>query len=203
MSSAGSSYVAYNPDDSTITSFLSALALGETGNSPNAANEGFGGVSLAGDPTDSAGFPIQPVQNVSTAAGTYQFLRGTYDSIAGELGLDNSFSQNDQNEAAWYYAQQTYTAKTGGNFYDALASGDYQSVQNALSSVWPSVSGNASAPQGLAASLAGGQGANVPFPPLTAARVAAQPLVVAHLQRLREARLAFLATLKTGLKGSA
>jgi hypothetical protein len=186
--------VVYNPDDSVQTSFLSALALGETGNSSYASTEGFGGVNLAGDTDlDSAGFPIQAGGNVSSAAGTYQFVKGTYDSVAAQLGLDTSFSQSDQNEAAWQLAQTTYSQKTGGSLYQALQSGDYSSIQSALASVWPSVSGNGAAPQGLAASLAGGQGANVPFPPLTQARTV-------HQQRLILA--GYLVTSKTGLSGS-
>jgi hypothetical protein len=187
----------YNPDDPVQTGFLSALALGESGNSASTAHEGFGGIDLSNAPTDSYGFPIQPTgSNVSSAAGTYQFLKGTYDEVAGSLGLTD-FSQSSQNEAAWQYAQQTYQTKTGGSLYDALKSGNFQSVQSALASVWPSVSGNGSAPLGLASSLAGGRGAPVPFPPLTQARV-----TVREAQR-REALKGFLAISKTGLKGSA
>lgn len=155
------SYTVYNPNDTTQTSFLSALALGETGNNPNSATEGYGGVSLAGAATDQYGFPLQ-ASGTNSVAGTYQFKHGTYDDVAGALGLTD-FSQSSQNEAAWYYAEKTYTANTGGSLYDALAAGNFTSVQNALGSVWPSVLGNGAAPGGLAASLAGGQGANVPF----------------------------------------
>lgn len=190
--------VAYNPDDPTQTGFLSALALGETGNSSGASHEGFGGVDLSSAPTDNVGFPIQAAgSNVSSAAGTYQFLHGTYDEVAGELGLTD-FSQGSQNEAAWQYAQQTYAAKTGGSLYDALKSGNFQSVQTALASVWPSVSGNGAAPGGLAASLAGGQGANVPFPPLTQARALEQ-----QRRKFREVLKASSEILKTGSNASA
>ena len=193
-------YVAYNPNDTAQTSFLSALALGETGNSSYASTEGFGGVNLSGATTDANGFPLQsPGTNVSSAAGTFQFLQGTYDQVAAELGLDNSFSQSDQNQAAWQLAQNTYAAKTGGSLYDALKAGNYQSVQSALTSIWPSVSGNGSAPQGLAHSLEAGLGANVPFPPLTAER---QTLLAMVTDRLNHRGL-FSAILKTGLNASA
>lgn len=189
--------IAYNPDDPTQTGFLSALALGETGNSSYASTEGFGGVNLAGDTNvDSYGFPLQASgSNVSSAAGTYQFTHGTFDSVAAQLGLTD-FSQSSQNEAAWQLAQNTYQQKTGGSLYQALKSGDYSSIQTALGSVWPSVFGNGAAPGGLAASLAGGKGANVPFPPLTQARIAAREAVRAR--RLE----GLLATLKTGSSGS-
>lgn len=158
---SGSGYTVYNANDSVQSGFLSALALGETGGSANAATEGYGGVDLSNAATDKYGFPLQPSgSNVSSAAGTYQFLHGTYDSVAGELGLTD-FSQSSQNEAAWYEAEKTYAAKTGGSLYDALKAGNYTSVQNALGSVWPSVFGNGAAQGGLAASLASGAGAPV------------------------------------------
>lgn len=188
--------VAYNPDDPTQTGFLSALALGETGNSSIASHEGFGGVDLTGAPVDEYNFPLQPAGNVSSAAGTYQFVKGTWDGLAQKLGLTD-FSQSSQNEAAWQLAQTTYQNKTGGSLYDALQSKDYGSIQSALQSIWPSVSGNGAAPQGLAASLAGGKGANVPFPPLTEARLVAQ--TARHLVVRRD----YLATLKTGSNASA
>jgi len=112
--------VAYNPDDPTQTGFLSALALGETGNSSISSHEGFGGIDLAGAPTDAFDFPLQAAgSNVSSAAGTYQFVKGTWDGLAQQLGLTD-FSQSSQNEAAWQLAQQTYQKKTGGSLYDAL-----------------------------------------------------------------------------------
>lgn len=189
--------VAYNPDDPTQTGFLSALALGETGNSSYAAHEGFGGIDLSNAPTDKFGFPIQGAgTNVSSAAGTYQFLKGTYDDVAGQIGL-HDFSQSSQNEAAWVYAQQQYNAKTGGSLYDALKAGNFQQIQSALVSIWPSVTGNGAAPQGLAASLAGGRGANVPFPVLTEARQ------IMQIARGLVVRRDYLGISKTGLNGSA
>lgn len=178
--------VAYDPNNTVQQSFLSALALGETGNSSYAANEGFGGVDLTNAPTDQFGFPTQdPGSNVSSAAGTFQFLQGTWDEVAQQLNLTD-FSQSNQNEAAWYYAQQTYSANTGGrSLYDDLASGNYSNLDAALSRAWPSVMGNASAPGGLAASLAGGQGANIPFPALPPVRLVEQERLK---QRRPEAR---------------
>lgn len=151
--------IAYNPDDPLQTAFLSALALGETGNSAFASSEGVGGSNLANDPTDQYGFPEWEGEGNSHAAGTYQFEPATWDSIAAQYGLNFS-NPSDQSEGAWDLAQQTYAQNTGGaSLETALQSGNYSSIQSALAAVWPSVTGNAAAPQGLAASLSSGAGA--------------------------------------------
>ena len=160
------SQVAYTPSDPIQTAFLSALALGETGNNPNSATEGFGSVSTANDATDQYGFPIFGGSSTSAgpthAAGTFQFEPGTWDKIASEFGL-NFANPADQDAGAWYEAQQTYASATGGQSLEtALQSGNYSSVQSALASVWPSVLGNAASPSGLAGALAGGNGATLP-----------------------------------------
>ncbi len=66
----------------------------------------------------------------------------------------------DQNAAAWYLAQDTYKAKTGGDLSEALAGGQFSSVQGALASVWPSVTGNGASP-GLATALTKGLGSGL------------------------------------------
>ena len=147
-----SSAIAYNPDDALQTSFLAALAQGETGGSTFASTEGVGGSNLAGDAVDQYGFPQWEGEGNSHAAGTYQFQPGTWDTIASEFNLNFS-SASDQSAGAWYLAEQTYQQQTGGSLESALQSGDYSSIQSALASVWPSVTGNAAAPQGLAANL--------------------------------------------------
>lgn len=151
--------VAYNPSDPVQQSFLSDLALGETG-VHGTYTEGFGGVDLAGATGNQYGFPTWGGSSTGAgpthAAGLYQFEPGTWDSIAANLGITD-FSPNSQNEAAWTLAQQTYGAKTGGASLEAaLQSGNYSSIQSALASVWPSVVGNASNPGGLANLLASG-----------------------------------------------
>jgi hypothetical protein len=153
--------VGYNPSDPVQQSFLQALALGETGSSSYAATEGVGGVNLAGSATDQYGFPLWNGQGNSHAAGPFQFQPSTWDTLAAQYGL-NFANQADQNAGAWYLAQQTYSANNGGASLEAaLQSGNYQAVQQSLASIWPSVLGNASAPQGLAASLTSGAGSSV------------------------------------------
>lgn len=149
---------AYIPSDPTQQAFLSALALGES-SGPGAYTQGVGGTNLAGATTDGFGFPQWGGFGNSHAAGAFQFQPATFDAYATKYGL-NFGKPADQNAAAWYLAQDTYTAKTGGNLSDALAAKDYGSVQSALSAVWPSVGGNGASP-GLAQALAGGQGAPV------------------------------------------
>jgi hypothetical protein len=149
-----SNILAYNSNDTLQTSFLAALAQGETGNSAFASTEGVGGSDLTGSPVDQFGFPQWNGEGNSHAAGTYQFQPSTWDTIAGEFNLNFSNTQ-DQSAGAWYLAEQTYQQKTGGSLEDALSSGNYSSIQSALGAVWPSVTGNAAAPQGLAANLSG------------------------------------------------
>lgn len=153
--------VAYDPNDPLQSNFLSALALGETGGAPNAANEGFGGTNLTGAATDEYGFPQWSGNGTSHAAGTYQFEPSTWAKIASAFNL-NFQNPQDQNAGAWYEAQQTYASATGGQSLEAaLSAGDYSSVQAALQSVWPSVTGNAAAPAGLASDIASNTGAAI------------------------------------------
>jgi muramidase (phage lysozyme) len=149
---------AYNPADPLQTAFLAALALGETGGNAGAYSEGVGGGNLAGAATDQYGFPVWTGQGQSHAAGAFQFQPGTWSQIAATYGL-NFQNPEDQNAGAWYEAEQQFQAVTGGSLETALATGVYQEIETALASVWPSVTGNASAPQGLAYSLANNQGA--------------------------------------------
>lgn len=151
--------VAYNASDPLQTAFLSALALGESGNASNAIDLGTGNVDLSSAATDQYGFPEWAGNAGSHAAGIFQFQPGTWDPLANEYGL-NFQNSSDQAEGAWYYAQQTYAQKTGGSLETALQNGDYASVQSALSGVWPSVTGNGSS-QGLAYNLSNGIGANL------------------------------------------
>lgn len=194
----GTGIVAFDPNDPTQRSFLSALALGETGNSSYAATEGFGGANLENSPTNQYGFPQWEGSGTTHAAGIFQFQPGTWDSLASQFNL-NFGNVSDQEAGGWYLAQQAYQGKTGRSLYDDLSSGNLGSVNSALQSIWPSVAGNAAAPQGLAASLAGGQGANLPFP----VRLLTQPeqRLVPALVALREKHhKAYLALLKTGSK---
>ena len=157
-----SNIVAFNPNDPAQQQFLGALALGETGNSPNAATLGTGGVDLSGATTDASGFPLWQGTGNSHAAGIFQFQPGTWAPLASTYGLNFS-NPADQEAGAWILAQQTYANATGGNLEaDLQTPSKFTQIQNALRSVWPSVTGNQAAPQGLANDLASGTGANLP-----------------------------------------
>jgi muramidase (phage lysozyme) len=151
--------VAYDPNNPTIQSFLSSLSLGEAGNQPT-LNLGYGGVDLSGNATDAYGFPIwsgsSGTAGATHAAGPFQFQPNTWDAIASQYGL-NFQNPTDQQAGAWYEAQQV-----DPNLYAQLSAGDYTSVQSALGSIWPSVNGSGSSPQGLAAALKAGIGAILP-----------------------------------------
>lgn len=141
--------VAYNPNDPLQAGFLVALAHGETGGSSDPYNTGVGGSNLSGSSIDAYGFPQWEGQGNSHAAGAFQFQPSTWDSIAQEFDL-NFQNPNDQNAGAWYLAQ-----KADPNLESDLQSGNYSTIQQDLQSIWPSVSGNAASPQGLAAALGG------------------------------------------------
>lgn len=158
--------VAYNPSDPVQAQFLSSLALGESGTN-GTSQTGFGGGDLSGSPTDQYGFPIWSGSSTSAgathAAGTFQFEPGTWDAVAAAHGLNFS-NPADQAAGAWYLAQDTYAAKTGGSLEGALQSGDKSSlsdVQSALQSIWPSVGGSGAAPQGLANDIMARIGATI------------------------------------------
>jgi len=152
--------VAYDPNNPLEQSFLGALALGETGGYSGAYSEGVSGtgspgVNLSSASTDQYGFPLWTGVGNSHAAGAYQFEPSTWDSIAQQYDL-NFTNPNDQNAGAWYEAQQA-----DPNLYSQLQSGNFSAIQSALSSIWPSVTGNAAAPQGLANDLATGTGTTI------------------------------------------
>lgn len=152
--------------DPTQMSFLSALALGESGSGGDSAQYlGFGGANLANAPTDKFGFPQWGGGSSSAgpthAAGIFQFQPSTWDYYASKYNL-NFGSVHDQEAAAWYDAQDKFSHATGGgSLEDALNKGDYQTVQNALAGEWTSVVGSRGNPGGLARALASGAGANL------------------------------------------
>lgn len=153
--------VAYNSNDAVQQQFLSSLALGESG-ANGGPMVGVGGANLAGSSTDQWGFPqwggVGSGSSQSHAAGLFQFQPATWDSVASTYGL-NFGNASDQQAGAWYLAEQTYQQKTGGSLESDLQAGKFSSVQSALASIWPSVTGNGAAPQGLASDLANKIGA--------------------------------------------
>lgn len=152
--------VAYNPSDSVQAAFLAALALGETGGGSGSQYKGVGGSDLSGASVDQYGFPMWAGSGNSHAAGTYQFQPGTWDPLAQTYGLNFS-NQADQNAGAWYLAEQTYATQTGGSLEADLSAGKLTQIQSALQGIWPSVTGNGAAPQGLAHSIANGLGVDL------------------------------------------
>lgn len=148
--------VAYDPNSRAQAAFLGALSLSEVGNDPGGLYRGTGGADLSGAPVDEYGFPQWHGVGNSHAAGLFQFQPGTWSSYAKTYDL-NFQDAADQKRAAWYLAQDTYRQETGRELTDALAAGDYQSVETALGkSTWLGARGK------LAAYLAGGRSAQLP-----------------------------------------
>lgn len=103
--------------------------------------------------TDYADHPRQAIPimtgpnagKVSTAAGRYQFLSGTWDDQAKKLGL-TSFAPENQDAAAWNLAQEAYKARTGRDLSADLEAGKgnpnaINSIGRALSGTWTSLPG--------------------------------------------------------------
>ncbi len=142
--------VAYDPYDPVQRSFLGALAQGESGGFSNSAMVGYGGGDLSAATPDQYGFPQWNGVGNTHAAGTYQFQPGTWKDVASKFGL-NFQNPADQDAGAWYTAQAA-----DPNLESDLSSGAFGKVQAALSRIWPSVSGSASNPTGLAGLLGSG-----------------------------------------------
>jgi len=82
----------------------------------------------------------------STAAGRYQFTSGTWEEVAGELGLKD-FSPQSQDIAAWYLAQREYRQKTGGDLETDLRAGKTAQIAAALKGRWPTLPGGSQSKQ--------------------------------------------------------
>jgi muramidase (phage lysozyme) len=77
------------------------------------------------------------------AAGQFQFLPSTFAEEAKKYGYKD-FQPETQNTAAWNYARDSYTQKTGRRLEDDLASNDPKVLNNistALAGKWPSLPG--------------------------------------------------------------
>lgn len=90
--------------------------------------------------------PIQQGPNAgktSSAAGRYQFLKGTWEDQAKKLGLKD-FSPENQDIAAWDLASSTYASKTGRDLLGDLRSNDpaiHRGITASLAPVWTSLPG--------------------------------------------------------------
>ena len=133
--------LAANPQ---VRGFLDRLAAGEgtAGRGDNGYNVGFGGQtfdSYAAHPNTRKTFTqTDGKQNVTTAAGRYQFIGPTWDATAKKLGLKD-FSPANQDKAAIELIRQN-------GALDNVLTGDYAGAVNKLGGVWASLP-SSTAPQ--------------------------------------------------------
>lgn len=137
--------VSYNTGDPEQRRFLAALRAGEGGDNYWI---GFGGTDLRSKPRDRWGFPQwegrRTAEGPTHAAGAYQFQPGTWRGIASRYNLDFS-NPFDQDQGAWYNAQERYARETGGRSLDAdLDAGMFEQIRRALSREWTSLRDNPS-----------------------------------------------------------
>lgn len=123
---------------------LNTIAGPESGGSYNTVYGGQKVEDLSDHPRINVEIKSGPnAGKTSSAAGKYQFLKGTWDTYAQKLGLKD-FSKDSQDQAAWALAQDAYKDATGGNLYADLKSGDPEviaQVGKSLSPIWTSLPG--------------------------------------------------------------
>lgn len=122
--------------------FLAALRAGEGGDDYWI---GFGGTDLESAPRDRFGFPQWPGrvtrEGPTHAAGAYQFQPGTWGNIAKKYNL-NFANPFDQDQGAWYNAQERYARETGRSLDADLDAGLFEQIRRGLSREWTSLRDN-------------------------------------------------------------
>lgn len=138
--------------------FLAALRAGEGGDDYWI---GFGGSNLKSAPRDRYGFPQWAGkvtrEGPTHAAGAYQFQPRTWRNIADKYNL-NFANPFDQDQGAWYNAQERYARETGGRSLDSdLDAGLFEQIRRGLAKEWTSLRDNPSQFLNIVSSGAGAE----------------------------------------------
>ena len=115
--------IAANDLPQHAVALLNAIAAPESNGRYNVRYTPNGGVEF-GDLSQHPNVPEKILSGpnagkTSNAAGRYQFIKSTWDNIPAQYKGDGSFSEANQDHAAWFLAQDDYLARTGGRSLDA------------------------------------------------------------------------------------
>lgn len=126
----------------TATGFLQALSGPESNGEYNVLFSPRGRrhfSDFSQHPNDPAIIESGPnAGRTSSAAGRYQFLKSTWDTVAAQYGFED-FSPENQDRAAWLHANDVYASLTGKNLAVVLQSGNFAAIAEArrlLTGTW-------------------------------------------------------------------
>lgn len=115
--------------------FLNALAIGESGPTPDYTIL-YGGGHFATAPAWT--FPTWAGNDNSHAAGRYQFEPATWQTVSAAAGLKD-FSPDNQDMGAWWLAKYDYNRRSGRDLLSDLRSGVLENVATVLQPTWTSL----------------------------------------------------------------
>ena len=120
---------------------LNAIASKESGGRYNVRYTPQGGATFEGYDSHPGIYERGPA-GPSSAAGRYQFVKSTWDSLPAEAKGDGKFTPENQDRAALWLARRDYASRGGGNLDDVLQQqGLTPSVLKTLAPTWAAFGG--------------------------------------------------------------